>query len=67
MNDICCFDRGTACGALQGEKNCNGCHFFKTAEQYLEDYEKAKRILDAKGLESYRTEDNIITVRKKRI
>jgi len=65
MEGVCCFDRSSACGILSGEKHCESCHFFKTASQFQEDYDRAARILEAKGLESYRTSDNIITTRKR--
>ena len=65
MEGVCCFDRGEACGILSGEKHCASCKFFKTASQFQNDYDRAARILETKGLESYKTPDNIITTRKR--
>ena len=62
---VCYFDRGSICGILSGVKKCKGCKFFKTDAEFQDDYDRAAKLLEKKGLESYQTADNIITTRRK--
>ena len=62
---MCCFDQGTECGALRGKKRCKGCKFYKTAEQFLFEANRAEKLLKAKGLEVYRTPENTVGARNR--
>ena len=64
MEGVCFFDRGRECGILDGDKHCKGCKFFKIESQFYYDSARAEQLLKAKGLESYKTLDNIISTRK---
>lgn len=62
---MCCFDQGAECGALRGKKHCKGCKFYKTAEQFLFEANRAEKLLKAKGLEVYRTPENTVGTRNR--
>lgn len=50
MNDKCHFDKSKHyCKALK-VKACENCKFKKTEDEFLEDSEKAEKILATKGL-----------------
>lgn len=53
MEDKCCFDMATKCSILMGRKNCEGCKFYKTAEQFEAERIKSEKKLAEKGLVAY--------------
>lgn len=64
MMECCFYDAETnSCSILNGKNNCRTCKFFKTAFQYAAEQRKADDILARKGLERYKTADNIIRTR----
>lgn len=59
----CCFLYAGRCTILTRTR-CMGCKFRKSSLEYMIDREHATRILERKGLESYRSGD-IITTRER--
>ncbi len=63
INPNCCFIHAGHCSILTRTR-CIGCKFRKSGLEYMIDREHAARILERKGLESYRSGD-IITTRER--
>ena len=49
--NLCAFNKGTNCSVL-GDKNCNGCSFFKTVLELEEGRVKAKQRIDSLSAEA---------------
>ena len=64
INQNCYFLRAGHCTILTHTR-CPGCKFYKTGLEYITDQEHAQRILERKGLESYR-DGGVITTRKRK-
>lgn len=63
MNERCYFDLEDKCRALEF-KDCKGCSFRKTKQEYSDAMEYAENILKAKGLKAC-TSNGIVTVVKR--
>lgn len=63
INPNCCFIHAGRCAVLTRTR-CTGCKFYKTDLEYIADRERAARILERKGLESY-LDGGIITTRER--
>lgn len=63
INPKCCFLHNGHCAILIHTR-CTGCKFCKTDLEYISDREHAMRILERKGLESFR-DGEIVTTRER--